>query len=85
MVKPHLVYSLRSPGNDVVGDGPPLHTVYEVTAWKNGLGGLEVWARGRMRRKDGEPGPSRSCHVDTERSQPEWLQELIADARRRLA
>ena len=70
----------------IVGDGPPLYNVHEVTAsWQHGKG-LSVHVRGRARTKSGEPARngSRGVTVDLSAEQPRWLRAVIDDARARL-
>lgn len=82
---PSLTYSrINRPGHGIVGEGFDLYDVLEVKAWSR-RGDITVWARGRMHRKDGHPGPSRALHVDIYQPQPKWLQAIVTDARARLA
>lgn len=84
-IVPTLHYSwLRQSGDGVViSDGPLLHNVHEVSAGTSS-GRLRLWARGRMLRRDGEPGPNRGVEIDTDAPQPAWLRQIISDAGRRL-
>lgn len=87
MRKPSLEYHwVRQSGDDIVVDeGPLLATVNTVTCWDRN-GSVEVWAQGRVLKKDGEAGRvQRSASVNVHVKQPRWLQEIIDDARRRLA
>lgn len=83
--KPTLKYRwLDEDGADVVlSEGTPLFTVREVSCseWS---GELNVYVEGRMRKRNGEPGPSRHGRVDLDAIQPYWLAALITDASRRL-
>lgn len=79
---PTLEYGwLRRSGDGVRGD-QSLYNVHDVTA-RLDEGRLRVVARGRMLRKDGLPGPNRCCTL-YEGGQPEWLSEIVEDARHRL-
>lgn len=83
-ITPSLHYRwLSECGQHVIGEGPPLHTVQEVSVYSSS-GDLTAWARGRMLRRDGQPGPSRGRQVDIDAPQPAWLRQILADAHRRL-
>ena len=83
---PELIY--RQPswgrwgGDDVIGEGPPLADVFQVTV--HAMSG-DMYARGRMRCRNGLPGPSRGRRVDCNATQPEWLRAIIDDALIRLS
>jgi hypothetical protein len=83
--RPSLTYRQPSwaawPGEGIEGEGPPLAVVHEVNVHAHSG---DVWARGRMRCKDGHVGPSRGVLVRCDLVQPIWLQEIITDALARL-
>lgn len=82
---PSLHYGwLSFDGGAIVGDGPPLMEVREVNAWSRGGSGLTVWARGVMRCKNGQRGPSRAVELDLDAAQPPWLAAIVRDAALRL-
>lgn len=83
---PYLTYSIRGrTGDGIEGDGFALHTVHEVSASVSLAGDdLRMYARGRMLRRDGQPGPSRGIEIDLAASQPAWLRQIITDATWRL-
>lgn len=89
---PTLSYHVHEEGDDIVGD-LTLASAFEVTCWKNrrgdehhAVGDLIVYVRGQMRKKDGEPSRRhRSLLVDVNVEQPQWLRDIIYDARKRLA
>src|SRR5205085_3308152 len=69
---------------DVVGDHQ-LARIHEVSARIDNEGALYVVVTGPMLKRDGGAGPTRGCVIDFKAEQPKWLDELIADARGRLA
>lgn len=83
-----LEYHLWRPqppsGEDLVGNGRPLHNVHEVSVSRFDDGSSTVWAHGRMLKRDGTPGPNRCFEVDVDAKQPDWLAQIIEDARWRL-
>ena len=83
---PSLSYSrLREHGSGVRSTGPNLDEVNDVRCYLDADGFLRVTVSGPMRRRDGSRGRQhRSASVVVRAQQPEWLAEIIADARRRL-
>lgn len=74
-------------GAGIIGEGPRLDRVFDVSVWPDHRDGTEivVWVRGPMLRKDGTPSRvQRSVRVDASSLQPPWLVEVIGDAHTRL-
>lgn len=85
LLRPYLVYTFWSRDHlTYVGGGDiDLATVHEVSVRMHGDGPV-VAVRGRMLKRNGDPGPGRGSVADLARPQPAWLVDLVADALRRL-
>lgn len=69
----------------LVGEGPPLYNVHDVTASRWGTGEVRVYVSGAMRKRDGTQGRhNRSIGLDLNAEQPEWVAAIVQDARTRL-
>jgi hypothetical protein len=86
-LSPRLSYSVdhRAGWSYTLGD-VPLYTVWEVSASGGAGQPLRAYVRGVYMKRDGSRGKhERSTRVDLSVDQPQWLAEIIADARRRLS
>ena len=86
---PYLKYSWLSLHGErayIEGGDIALARVHDVSVSMGRHGELRVVATGTMLKKDGTPGRHSRCSTaDLSAPQPDWLVEIIEDARPRLA